>query len=119
MTPNFSLSVYDRMTLMGILPAQVGSFDEMIAVSALRKRFDLSDAEKEACGFRVSDMGHPEWIPNKVDEAEFVLSESDLDLIGKGLKLMETRGNIPTDLLFVGFYEKFAPHVNAAPDSTG
>lgn len=116
-----SLSVYDRLTLMGVLPAQVGSFDEMLVVNRLRKELDLNDDEKKASNFSVNELGSAQWLPNTVDDADFDFTDEQAELIGKGLALLEMRGQIPTDPNFISFYEKFSaliPSTDAAPDAT-
>lgn len=107
-----NLSVKQRLTLLNMLPAQVGSFSEMRTIRAIRSDLQLTADEAEAIGLSA-DGNQMKWDADQAAKLSYErdFSEPELNLIGEAFLLMESKGNIPTDDDFVSLYESFEPHI--------
>lgn len=108
-----TLNLYERLTLLNLLPQQVGSFSEMRNVRKVRKVLELDEATKEEIDLRM-EGDRILWDNDKASKADLDtdLSEGEMNVIAHAFLLMEDSGNIPTDDRFADMYDKFESEVD-------
>ena len=104
-----TLTASERLNLSAVIPAQVGSIDEMIAAAGLRKQVALIPGEQEEIEYVVSDNGAPMWDNKKAESlvTDFTFTDEQVSVVKKGFELLAAEGRLPTSEFVLNLYQKF------------
>ena len=97
------LKVLDRITLLGILPAQ-GDFTTLKIVRKLREDLSFSEIEHKTLGITQVD-NRITWNPEADQGKEITIGEKATDVVVASLKELDKQKKL-TDQHY-GLYEKF------------
>jgi len=113
-TTDIYLDIYERTMLAGqVLPANVGSFKEMIVVAGLRDMLEIGEEEGKELEY-VIQPNAVNWNKEKEgDPQPYSFNKEQLATIGAGFSLLQANGSIPTSKAFIALYEKFEEYVTS------
>lgn len=106
------LNVYDRITILSILPEGVGSFSEYRAARAVRRKLAFGDAEREEIG--LSTENGVSWENDKEVTVEF--SPDERAVIIAAFRLLADEKRLPTtDPRFDELFDKIVGDEDLEP----
>ena len=112
-----NLSVKERIILPRLLP-QNGNYYELVAVRKICELIKISKDEEKSLGISMAPNGQPQGLTEEKEKTEkgFDLTQDQVDLIAKELKVFEEKGHLNMEIIelfekFVGAPEKEEPVV--------
>ena len=110
-TTAMKLTVYERLTIPGILPAK-GNYEAGIKIRDIREKCELTQDELKRINFRTVQLPNgnvnAQWDEKKVRVKEVLFTELELLLIQNHLKELDKKEELPVgDRQFMRLYERF------------
>lgn len=109
------MKIKDRLVLQSVLPTQ-GNFVTMQMALEIKDRIAPKAEEFNELEFKFDDKGNANWNTEKDVDRDYNFSPSEVALIQKSLKDMETSQKLTAD--HISLYKTFVLQDNKQPEKT-
>lgn len=105
-----NLTIYDRITLAGLLPEKTNTYEQAIIARDLRRKIILTQEELISSNVRTENQGDKAiltWDSTKNTSRDFDFTTLEIDMVNKAFSRLFNAGEFPTASEFIALYEKF------------